>query len=193
VGIPTVTIQSNKLSVRKSSGGSNARVNLIPDIGNGDFDIQVDWETFEGPAINEWYIHMSTWDQYGTFGFDGMFMFIARGYWGGQHAYRTWVYQDGGPGGWWNTVVTTDTFGKFRITRVGDVWTSYYWNGTSWTLHHQEAQVAPIGLVQPVEFRATRGGASPTVEGRFDNFCTYISSYTTTTTTTTSTTTSTLP
>jgi hypothetical protein len=191
VGAPAVTLQSNKLDILKAGGSSNARVNLIPDIGNGDFDIQADWEIIQDPAVDFWYTHMSAWDQNSYMGNLGTFLFMARGYWAGLgHQYRTWVY-DNGVFNWFNPIATAHTSGKFRITRVGTTWTTYYHDGVSWVLHYQHTpQVTPLGLIQPVEFRITWGsGASGVKEVRYDNFCTEVSSYTTSTTTTTTTTT----
>ena len=61
-----------------------------------------------------------------------------------------------------------DTSGKFRITRSGTTWTSYYWNGSSWTQIKQKTSGSTAD-VHFILFVRTWGNNS-TITPSFDNF-----------------------
>jgi hypothetical protein len=95
----------------------------------GDFDIQLRYENRScsggsdgGTPMLRVYIDENTW------------VYMRRGY-GNSHDASTITN-----GGWatYNTAGFTDTYGRLRIVRVGNIFTCYYWNnGTSaWVLLH---------------------------------------------------------
>jgi hypothetical protein len=191
-----VRLLNNELNMLMDST-PNPEVDLIPNIGDGDFDVSVDYELLQTTTAADWYIIMSAWDQ-APIGFcNGTYVGVMRGAWSGVHEYRLY-YCSGSSYGYLGATATSDMSGKLRLTRSADAWKAIYWNGATWVTIAQWTQVThPVGnVVEPVTFQLRNLTGSPVLEVALDNFC--VNSMeaittTTTTTTTTSTTTTTCP
>lgn len=93
----------------------------------GDFDIQVDYKLLEWPANNGVRAAIGLYKtmervSFATYEFNGKESYAA------DHVGSILV------------AATTDTTGTLRLTRVGDVWSSYYKQGTDWILLNQTTQ-----------------------------------------------------
>ena len=156
----TTSIQSNKLNMSLGAGASNAdtQAHWIPEDIVGNFDIQVDFDLVTYPATSYWGAQLGVED------IDGEGCSLVRG-WYGQHDYRTW--ENGAA--WQGIVVTTDTSGKLRVTRVGTVWTTYTWNGSSWDTNHTW-DPGTAGDVDTVYLTLNHGDTNPACETNWDNF-----------------------
>lgn len=141
-GTSTCDIQDNQLRhyVGPVGGvsplGDFSFCDLIPEV-SGDFDIQVDFELIDYPNEDQWGLQMIIGQA------DFTTLTFARGYYNdygssveGQQ-YRSYRYDPVLGGGWFNDELTTHKSGKMRTTRVGKVWTTYYWDGSEWVEHYQ--------------------------------------------------------
>ena len=126
---------------------------------SGDFDIQIDY--YERTGINPREIEFaiqglsegSTYVNASTVSYkkDG-------------NAYRARTYISGSED--LTTISTTPLRdGKFRITRVGDVFTSYYWTGSAWTQARSDTLSNLSG--EAVQVRLKDIGS---INGDYDNF-----------------------
>jgi len=183
-GTSTCTIQDNQLEQYVGPVGGSSPLgdyvycDFIPEV-NGDLDIQVDYELLDYPNEDFWSIQMIV----GQADFTSLTM--ARGYYSdfasdvsGQQ-YRTYMY-DPDPGvddGWMNDELTEHKLGKLRVTRVGKVWTSYYWDGSEW-IEHFQFTATTVSTDVTVKLRLRHGLSdwpggnppSPSAKVNLDNF-----------------------
>ncbi|GAG49093.1 unnamed protein product, partial [marine sediment metagenome] len=143
-GSSYIEIWDNKLhQVLVSGTFTSAGVQLVPDVGDEDFDVIVDYDIATGPAVDFWSLQFTANDNNNTLAT------IIRGYYADVvtgHQYRTWEWDDGS-GGYFGDILTSDVAGKLRITRVGTTWTTYYWNGSAWIQNHQFTQTTSLDNV----------------------------------------------
>ena len=122
---------------------------------SGDFDVVVDYDLVTYPNSSYWGLDLVVWDEEGEGGS------MVRG-WYGQQEYRTWENNSG----WQGTGnTTTDTVGKLRFTRVGTQWTTYWWNGSSWSQNHTWS--AGIGSPVSIEMSLLHGNTDPACEANW--------------------------
>lgn len=123
------TIQDNKLNyaVNSSSETTESLFNL-----SGDFDIQIDFDCTGAPSTDMWDAGVKIIP---TDSDDDLVICYRRYNSTNSHHVLGNVKTLGS----WGTevdVAHTDLVGKLRITRVGNLFSTYYHNGTSWTLLH---------------------------------------------------------
>ena len=160
-------INGNKLRIQPSTDDYDyVRSKFLLD---GDFDIQVDFSDFLADTPS------SNYNDAGLF-----IRAINDDNTGGQSAYiRIEENTDGncyytantteaGSSGASQTSITTDTSGKFRITRATTTITLYYWGGTSWTQLLQR-DVTTFNQAIQVSFYA-RHYAGDSLTIKFDDF-----------------------
>lgn len=139
-GTSTIAIQDNELEMYMGPvagvGGDYVYCDFIPEI-SGDLDVQFDYELIDFENEDFWSI------QFGISQADFTSMTLIRGYYNdfasdveGQQ-YRTYQYDPTLGYGYFNDELTEHNSGKLRITRIGKVWTSYYWDGSDWVEHYQ--------------------------------------------------------
>jgi hypothetical protein len=113
-----------EIEVPSSASGSSfvASISSICNL-TGDFDVQVDYELLEWPANAG--VRMGL---------------IAHNRSSGRcYFFNDFTQQDSffaDHNGSIQTAPATGTTGKLRITRVGNQWTSYYWDGATWQVTH---------------------------------------------------------
>jgi hypothetical protein len=102
--------------------------NFRLDLGTAWNDLQVDWDSNGAGATDNWNQTFAIWNGELT---DKQFVVYRKYDTANGHYYRC-NYNDGT--GWVNgsIVSTTDTSGKFKITRSYNIMTAYYWDGDSW-------------------------------------------------------------
>jgi hypothetical protein len=159
----TLDIQSNQL--RLVTSGSVSAIPSIISLGSfpSDFDVQVDYNLVTYPSTNFWDVGINAIIDGLTNNFGAY-----RHYWvAGGHRYSSW-------GGQFSetlvgsTIPTSDTSGKLRITRVGNVFTSYYWNGSAWVQIAQTTITVTSGV--RIQLRADSTQSHPAVDFRLDNY-----------------------
>jgi len=124
---PTITADGEMqcaLTTGQASSGVSSRLRWFF---TGDFDIQVDYEiiaTSGGPTDGGLYL-FAYMDPNNCF-------YVRRHMWGGSG--QTYDKDVRNNGSWvnWSQVLTSDTTGKIRLTRVGSTVSSYYWTGSAW-------------------------------------------------------------
>ena len=154
----TPEIQSNELRLHNSES-----LGFKPLI-NGDFDVQVDWADVVAPSTN------SYWWALRVFYDSDNYLDMAKGYWSGAEGFANEGYNDGGY--FLDSAGTTDSSGKFRITRSGSTWNAYRWAGNAWTqtgLSEATQTGMPTGPVK-ISFYTSLWDTAPTIDVDFDNF-----------------------
>lgn len=129
---------------------------------DGDFDVQVDFSLTTYPDTNGWYCSLDIIaDSDST-----LFARATRQYNGAQR-YAGVLYD---PTSSQVTSATSDTIGKLRITRVGNTFSTYYWNGSSFTLLKSATHTTNTESTTRVRVRYYNAVDTPVAEGDFDNF-----------------------
>ena len=149
---PEVTINNNKL---QSSSSTSTFCSASFHI-SGDFDIQSDWDsTFAttDPVFLALRVTFLNSDRFQ----------ISRRY--DSNIYAAHSYESG-----WtqrgSSVGTSDSSGKFRLTRVGTTMSAYYWNGSTWVLPSGATYI----MATEVAIVSFNYDASVEVTANFDNF-----------------------
>ena len=162
IGAVYPTIQNNKL--RTSIDGTYTSCGVSPYFGMiDDFStVQIDYDIDTGPATTSWSIFL----EMRTGSADDMIR-IDRRYDGGHKYYFS--YYTGGS--WYGgaNAVTSDTSGKLRLERVGDVFHGYYWAGSSWTELGSGYTVSTDSALKP-RILTSSWGSNPTIVIDVDNF-----------------------
>ncbi len=160
-----LTIQSNALYGSISGGELYLRsaFNL-----SGDFDVQIDFDISAGPSTGDWYLQFLACDSAGNVSPSSDYHFQIRKQYAGTHQYATTAYDSSG----WTTPDTAnsaDTSGKFRLTRVSNVFTGYYWTGSTWAEVGNEtiADLSGDNIELCFQFRSLTG--DPTLTATFDD------------------------
>jgi hypothetical protein len=131
----------------------------------GDFDVRVDFSLIQFPEVTSCHTTL----QVSPIG-SGATIVVKRyqqsGVTSNRHRYEFFRWQDGQSYDW-ASVVTTDTAGKFRILRVGTVFTGHYWSGSTWN-----AIGSTTSSNSPTTALLAVYGAdlNPAVQVSFDNF-----------------------
>lgn len=134
-------IQNNKLQASHTAIQATSRISRA--VLSGDFDIEVDFEIVTGPDTNRWILQfVLTPDNPPT----NTYILVDRRYDSG-HKYYSNLYLSGVTNQ--NTAATTNTSGKFRVTRVGSVVNVYYYD-SGWVLinNHNNYSTADM-YIQP--------------------------------------------
>lgn len=138
--------------------GYNQTANWIYAL-SGDFDIQIDY--YERSGISPRQITFAVQELFGTTTFNDAF---TMSYKKDGNGYRSRSYISGVEDV--TAIVATPLRdGMFRITRVGDLFTSYYWTGSAWT----QAKSATLNNLsgEDVQVRVEDDGS---ISGDYDNF-----------------------
>ena len=149
------TIQNNRLYQTSQSAAINSLASYY--WVDNDFDIQIDYDITTQPTSNYWITLMV---------FDGSVRFdTSRRRQSGVEAYESRRYD----GSWTShgTIATTDTKGSLRVTRVGDLFTSYKWNGSSWD---SVGSYSFTAMADSVQIRTEVYGETDQVEVLFNNY-----------------------
>ena len=159
-GIPT--IRDNKLHLRHDNAtGQTESVDSIYRL-LGDFDVQVDYELGAAPAATSWGLYFKAFIDAENW------MGVAR-YHGSGHSY----IQDCRVNGVQNlqqSPATTDTSGKYRLTRSGNLYRAYYREGTDWIAIGNAVAIGAAGDEVKIQLRAGAWADLPSFDGYFDNF-----------------------
>jgi hypothetical protein len=164
----TPTIQSNKLSDTVSGAISSVAAKFQL---NGDFDIEFDWDVTDGPSTNSWqagiklYNINDDWDAADQ-------IIVARRYTSGVHELLFTTREDGSWELFPPKFSTTDTTGKFRITRIGSVIRAFHdLTDSGWTQFSAYFDVGPTfnSSLYPWFYWNSSGG-NPTFTADIDNF-----------------------
>ena len=128
----------------------------------GNFDVEVEFDCSDALSSGEW--HDRIWMQSTTSVDQALFM--GRSYYNATNMYLS----NSREASVWDSAIQTassDTTGKIRVARVGNVVTGYYWNGSSWvsqaTKTFGSAEVLQLYLITSAD-----GGGSTNF--LFDNF-----------------------
>ena len=164
-GTPIITNNSLDLSYDNTSGGAatNTQVDSIYNI-SGDFDIQIDFKDidFTGTGAGDqpvlyiyFFVDLSWYSRVGISAYESDTTLLYQGL---NRIDGTSYYSQPG---------TTDTSGKFRLTRIGNVITSYKWSGSSWdTLQSDSGCTTSDGKIM---LKSTQH-VGVNFTGYFDNF-----------------------
>lgn len=157
-----VDIQSNQLRLA-TPGGADDAFQITTQNVSRDLNVQIDYSLTTHPNTDFWTAGM--W----LFFPDGKYFTVERHYRSqyGSNYYICWYYD----GSTWNQVggaSTTDTSGKLRITKIGNVCHGYYWSGTAW-VELGTGATTTYDYVQ-VAIRVESLSSHPAVDVRFDNF-----------------------
>lgn len=123
----------------------------------GDFDIQYDFDVTTETTTNIWLNGFTVQDNEGTF-----IASIDLRYSTGKY-YQSYIAALN------NNASTTDSSGKLRITRVGSLITTYYWNGSSWTSLHSTSTGTNTNDARVV-LRTSVVTSAQTIVASLDNF-----------------------
>jgi hypothetical protein len=155
-------IQNNQANAIGMQSGDVARHTISKyNLGDLDFDIQIDYNLYNGPATNRWSINLkfTQWDNVNHFR-------IKRTYENDAHEYtvRPRVNSSNGTE---QRIATSDTDGKLRVTRIGNNFAGYFWNGSGWTQIGTDDVIDCDDLYLLME--AEVSGGYPAVDVSFDN------------------------
>jgi len=154
-------IESEKLVVA-TDGGHNGIRSLFTL--SGDFDIRIDWEMDAIPATTSWAMTLRTAAVDSAL--DNFFT-VSRRY-DGTQIYKSYKTDDGVDGT--NTdESSSDTSGVLRITRVNNVFTGYFWNGSGWTTLGVDTISGMDGYEVAIQLYLTCWTSNPSVSGKFDS------------------------
>lgn len=155
---PRWFIKSNKLETSVPTGSTYGTY-YIPDF-SGDFDIQIGFDCIGAvTGIERWELRLNLYDA----GTSNRFIY-ERTWRSGGDKYFFNDYE----GTWGSSVstATSDTTGKLRVTRVGNLFTFYYWTSTGWAVLGSRTKVwSNIRLLLDA-YNST----GSTVTLRFDDF-----------------------
>ena len=132
---------------------------------DGDFDVQVDFNLVTWPSTDVGYAYMRFQGRDSSDDF--MTGYCGRRYDSGKpntNMYFASFYNSGWTGE--TSVATSDTTGKFRFYRDGNIIYSQYWNGANWTTLDSE----DFGAAPEVYIYFQAGHSTAAAEIKFDNF-----------------------
>ena len=158
-------ISSNELYASVSGATKYARSKFYL---NGNFDIQVDFDISAGPATSGWYLNLIASNR-GTgdpnsedYQMQTRIKYTTAKFYASISKEVSWNTEE--------QTSTSDTSGKLRITRSGDVFSSYYWNGSSWTQIGSSDTLSSIDDDLEISLRWYSYDGNPTMTATFDNF-----------------------
>lgn len=127
-----------------------------------DFDIQIDFNTIVHPKTNSWVMYLYLISENGD-----SYLYLYE-YTLGYLRYMS--YSSGTQASNHGNVATSDVSGKLRITRVGSVFTSYYWHNSAWVQEESSYNLTNFSELVELRIVASNGGGNPNFTGEFDNF-----------------------
>lgn len=157
-------IQSEKANAAIASSDTDpARQSISLFTLSGDFDIQFDYDITTGPATDSWSINFKAtqWNNYNHFR-------VRRAYTSG-HKYTTRA-RVADVNGTEDSESTTDTSGKMRMTRVGNVFHGYYWTGSAWDEISTGETISGCDTDLHIMMEAEQSVSDPAIDVNFDNF-----------------------
>jgi len=161
VGGGTLYINNNRARITNIAGTKTLASAISKYSASGDFDAQIDWNLIGGPvtvdrAYTNLMVNAGSQRYYLYYQCNsGTWLFNSQSYDGSYHSEHS-------------TNVTLSST-KLRITRSGATWTTYYWNGSSWTLLKVSTYMnstAPVTFL----FYAENYTSYPGFVVEFDNF-----------------------
>lgn len=135
---------------------------------SSNFDFQIDFKNLSNTGVGDKFIFLNFTD------FSSGYIAIARGLLSGVERYVAQSFN----GATWDSGITnsSDSAGKLRVTKVGSVYSSYFYNtlGSTWTLlHSRTISNFPNSKIYLYSYVS----ANTTIAGKFDNFVANVSGW----------------
>lgn len=156
-------INNNRVRISIQSGIKDSSQLKTKYSVSGDFDVRVDWNLIGTVSSDSIYTRLGGYADNGhSFSFyyqrtGGAWGFSSQTYEGSSYVSEA-------------TTAVTYTSTKLRLTRVGNLWTSYYWNGSSWVLHRQSNRIFATGEVSFMFYAENYTSPYTACVVEYDNF-----------------------